>query len=63
MDIQVNTGQSALHYLTKVDNDVEFNLVSHHRPQQDVKMSDHLKARIVGSLEAAYLILSLQTHV
>ncbi|CAO3613965.1 unnamed protein product [Mucor fragilis] len=64
MDIQVNKGPAAVQYLakylTKLDDNTEFRLqVSGSR---DVSIDEHMKARLVGSIEAAYNLLSLHQH-
>lgn len=66
MDIQVNTGRSALYYLTKyltkADKNIEFNLVPHHSNRNNVPLSEHMRSRIVGSIESSYLLLGMHLH-
>ena len=60
MDIQVNKGQSALHYLAKylakVDDDVEFQIITDPTDGTLVNKNimEHTKSRIVGAVEAVY---------
>ena len=61
MDIQINQGPAALHYLakylTKMQDDIEFQLVA--TGNQDVFVGYHMKSKIFGSIEAAFDILGL----
>lgn len=63
MDIQMNKGPGALHYLAKyltiLDDDVSFDL----KPiGKEITEEEHFKSRIVGSIEAPYNLLELQSH-
>ena len=66
MNIQVNTGCAAMHYLakylTKAEQDTDFSVVPNSFRPQQVDIQDHLKARIVGSVEVSYMLLGLHMN-
>lgn len=63
MDIQINLGNTALYYLakylSKAEDLVDYHIVPHHYRPSDVTATDHYKSRVVGAIEASFLILGL----